>query len=242
MPLVVSTCSTSKAQLWQAASPLALLPTSLSDAFGRFNMLHIQSSTLAGGIAIGTVANVILYPHHAIIVGALTGIISVVGHVAITPKFFERKLKLADTCGVHNLHGLPGLLAGILSVFFVLWYDPELYGPRIGKIYPYWKGGERGGDRDQYSQALFQLSGIVITILGAIISGLFTGFVVRCRIWNQVPNQISWEDTNYYKDAQFTLFGKHMENHRFAGDVENIRHSLVLQECTTMLQNGQSIF
>ena len=50
-------------------------------------MLHIQSSTLAGGIAVGTVANVILYPHHAIIVGCLTGLISVVGHVAITVCF-----------------------------------------------------------------------------------------------------------------------------------------------------------
>lgn len=47
-------------------------------------MLHIQSSTLAGGIAVGTVANVILYPHHAVIVGALAGILSVFGHVILT--------------------------------------------------------------------------------------------------------------------------------------------------------------
>jgi ammonium transporter Rh len=42
-------------------------------------MLHIQSSTLAGGIAIGSVANVVLYPHHAIIVGVIAGIASVLG-------------------------------------------------------------------------------------------------------------------------------------------------------------------
>lgn len=70
------------------------------------------------------------------------------------------------------------------------------------------KGGERGGDRDQYTQALFQLSGIFITLIAAIISGLFTGLVVRLRIWYHIPNQISWEDTNYYKGAQFALFGK----------------------------------
>ncbi|KAE9551202.1 hypothetical protein FO519_005589 [Halicephalobus sp. NKZ332] len=226
-----------------ACTVSTFLVSSLSDAFGRFNMLHIQSSTLAGGIAIGTVANVILFPHHAIIVGSLTGIISVVGHVAITPKFFERRLKLADTCGVHNLHGLPGLLAGILSVFFVLWYDPKLYGPRIGKIYPYWAGGDNDGNRDQYSQALFQLCGIVITIIGSITSGLFTGFIVRCKFLNQVPNQMSWEDTNYYKDAEFTLFGKHYEvDPRFNGGNGNIRQSIALQEVTSMLQNGQSIF
>uniref|UniRef100_A0AC34FXL5 Ammonium transporter AmtB-like domain-containing protein n=1 Tax=Panagrolaimus sp. ES5 TaxID=591445 RepID=A0AC34FXL5_9BILA len=156
------------------------LVSSLSDAFGRFNMLHIQSSTLAGGIAIGTVANVILYPHHAIIVGFITGVLSVVGHVAVTA----------------------------LSVFFALWNNPADYGPRIHKIYPYYKGGERGGDRDQYIQALFQLSGIFITLLAAILSGIFTGLIVRLRIWYHIPNQISWEDTNYYKGAQFALFGK----------------------------------
>ena len=70
-----------------ACTVSTFIVSSLSDTFGRFNMLHIQSSTLAGGIAIGTVANVILYPHHAIIIGALTGIISVVGHVAITVSY-----------------------------------------------------------------------------------------------------------------------------------------------------------
>lgn len=109
---------------------------------------------------------------------------------------------------MHNLHGLPGLVAGISSVFFVLWYDPSEYGPRIGKIYPYWKGGEHNGDRDQYSQALYQLSGIVIIIIGSISTGLLTGLIIRCKVWNQVPNQLSYEDTNYYKDAEFHLFGK----------------------------------
>uniref|UniRef100_A0AC35FTM8 Ammonium transporter AmtB-like domain-containing protein n=1 Tax=Panagrolaimus sp. PS1159 TaxID=55785 RepID=A0AC35FTM8_9BILA len=228
-----------------ACTVTTFLVSSLSDAFGRFNMLHIQSSTLAGGIAIGTVANVILYPHHAIIVGVITGVLSVVGHVAVTPKFFERKLHLSDTCGVHNLHGLPGLLAGALSVFFALWYNPADYGPRIHKIYPYFKGGERGGDRDQYSQALFQLSGIFITVIAAIITGLFTGLIVRLRIWYHIPNQISWEDTNYYKGAQFALFGKTYtltQNYNNQYDTGHGQTRILMQEQATLVQNGQNIF
>jgi len=58
--------------------------SSLADHLGRFNMAHIQSSSLAGGIAIGAFANVILYPHHAIVVGAAAALISVVGHVFVT--------------------------------------------------------------------------------------------------------------------------------------------------------------
>ena len=28
----------------------------------------------------------------------------------------EKKLRMQDTCGVHNLHGLPGLFSGVASV------------------------------------------------------------------------------------------------------------------------------
>uniref|UniRef100_A0A915DH55 SUMO-conjugating enzyme UBC9 n=1 Tax=Ditylenchus dipsaci TaxID=166011 RepID=A0A915DH55_9BILA len=169
--------------------------SSLSDHLGRFNMLHIQSSTLAGGISMGTVANVILYPHHAVLVGALAGLLSVVGHVLITPRFLEKRLSLYDTCGVHNLHGLPGLLAGVFSVFFVLYYKPSEYGQSIHQIYPYFEGGElHHGDRDQYTQAFYQFTGIVITLVMAVVGGLISG-----------------AGHHYYLHAEFSLFGK-LEN------------------------------
>ena len=63
--------------------------SSLADHLGRFNMAHIQSSSLAGGIAIGAVANVILYPHHAIVVGAAAALVSVLGHVYVTVNFWD---------------------------------------------------------------------------------------------------------------------------------------------------------
>lgn len=92
---------------------ITFMISSMSDQLGRFNMLHIQSSTLAGGIAIGTIANVVLYPHHAIIVGVIAGVASVLGHVFVTPKILEKRFGLYDTCGVHNLHGIPSLISGV---------------------------------------------------------------------------------------------------------------------------------
>ena len=54
-----------------------------------------------------------------------------------------------DTCGVHNLHRMPGLLSGILAVFVV-----------------------RG-------IAKAQLSRIVITVLLALINGILAGYLIR---------------------------------------------------------------
>lgn len=75
-------------------------------------MVHIANSTLAGGVAIGTTANVVLNPSHALIVGTVAGALSVVGYEYITPvrdkpsqhvtlyrcfKFMDRRLKIQDT-------------------------------------------------------------------------------------------------------------------------------------------------
>lgn len=51
-------------------------------------MVHIANSTLAGGVAIGTTANVVLEPYHAMIIGCLAGTISVLGYKYITVRPF----------------------------------------------------------------------------------------------------------------------------------------------------------
>ncbi|VDM25924.1 unnamed protein product [Toxocara canis] len=75
----------------------------------RFSMTHIANSTLAGGVAIGTTANVVLEPLHALLVGSGAAIISVFGFAYLTP-FLARKCGIHDTCGVNNLHGMPGIV------------------------------------------------------------------------------------------------------------------------------------
>ncbi|XP_025073173.1 ammonium transporter Rh type A [Pogonomyrmex barbatus] len=50
----------------------------------KFNMVHVQNSTLAGGVAIGTAAGMMCQPVGALIVGAISGIISVLGYKYLT--------------------------------------------------------------------------------------------------------------------------------------------------------------
>lgn len=85
---------------------------------GKFDVVHIQNSTLAGGVAIGATARLAMGPGMALLVGLLAGTVSVYGYQYSSP-FLEKKYGVFDTCGVGNLHGYPSVLGGLLSVFLV---------------------------------------------------------------------------------------------------------------------------
>lgn len=85
---------------------------------GKFDMEVLLNATLAGGVAVGTTADIIEYPWVSMLIGAIAGIVSCLGFIYLTPKLQE-KIGLYDTCGVHNLHGMPGILAYIFSFFVI---------------------------------------------------------------------------------------------------------------------------
>jgi ammonium transporter Rh len=69
--------------------------------------VHVQNASLAGGVAIGSAANLKLVPGFSVATGMLAACISTLGYHYVTPAL-ERAIRLHDTCGVHNLHGMPG--------------------------------------------------------------------------------------------------------------------------------------
>lgn len=52
----------------------------------KLDMVHIQNSTLAGGVAVGSVCNLMIGPGGAVLVGILSGILSVFGYRYLTVK------------------------------------------------------------------------------------------------------------------------------------------------------------
>ena len=86
--------------------------------FGRLNMEIMLNATLAGGVAIGTNADLVTSPGVALLIGGLGGILSAVGFVKIGPYLLE-KIGLHDTCGVNSLHGMPGILAALISMVVI---------------------------------------------------------------------------------------------------------------------------
>lgn len=144
---------------------------------GKFDPVLIQNSTLAGGVAMGVVADVPMEPASALFVGFVAGVVSVVGFHFLTPKLYE-KWNIQDVCGIHNLHGMPGLIGSFLSVFttFALVGDY----PHLGR------------------QPLFQVLAIIVTVVVGIIGGIITAFVLR---FTQKFQSLSMEDM--FNDRKF---------------------------------------
>ncbi|MCP9262481.1 Ammonium transporter [Dirofilaria immitis] len=161
----------------------------------RFSMTHISNSVLAGGIAIGTVANIVLDPFFALLIGCLGAFVSVFGNNCIRP-IGVRVFGIHDTRGVGSVHGLPGILAGILGFIFTAVYEPTRYGTgNITHIYPAINNSEQS--RDIYVQAGYQLAALVIILIIAIIGGAVTGLILRLNCFNRI------HDKEFYSDGEF---------------------------------------
>jgi len=141
----------------------------------KFSMEHIQNATLAGGVAVGACADMMLTPGGALAVGAIAGVLSVCGFKYIQPVLHD-KLKIHDSCGVNNLHGMPGLLGGFLSVLMAGIATEASYRQKssLVEIFPELdNGGTAAG------QALSQFLAIICTLAFAVVGGIVTGLIMH---------------------------------------------------------------
>jgi ammonium transporter Rh len=150
----------------------------------KFDPVHIANATLAGGVAIGASGRLITSPGGAVVVGAVAGVLSVMGYVYVSP-LFENRLNIFDTCGVGNLHGLPALLGGIASIIFVAMIDNSEH-----DFLEYSKGEQCGR----------QAAAMVATFFVAILSGGGTGQVMA--LFNDENNDL-YTDNTWWKAEYF---------------------------------------
>ncbi len=81
---------------------------------GKIEIADIANASLAGGVAIGSICNM-TNPGYALLIGIAAGALSTVGYAIIAPRV-EKFIQGSDTCGVHNLHGMPGILGGLTGI------------------------------------------------------------------------------------------------------------------------------
>ena len=169
----------------------------------KFDMVDIQNATLAGGVAVGSAADLVIDPWGALLIGTIAGFVSVAGYVFVQP-FLHRAIGLHDTCGVHNLHGMPGILGGLGGIIAAAMAGKEKYGVSIATVFPK-RGGTDG--RTAGEQAYYQFIALVITFVIACSSGFFTGILVRIDTFPCIPEGkrglVCCSQTSLFDDAEY---------------------------------------
>lgn len=161
---------------------------------GRLDMVHIQNAALAGGVVVGTASEMMLTPFGALAAGFLAGTVSTLGYKFFTP-ILESRFKLQDTCGVHNLHGMPGLLGAILGVLVAALATHEAYGDGLQTVFPLIAKGQRSAT----SQAMYQLFGMFVTLVFASVGGSLGGLLLKLPFLDSPPDSQCFEDQVYWE-------------------------------------------
>ncbi|NWV38407.1 RHBGB protein, partial [Grantiella picta] len=133
-------------------------------------MVQIQNATLAGMAVMGMAGEMLVTPFGALIAGFLAGLISLLGFRFFTPILHSR-LKIQDACGVHNIHGLPGILGSLLGTLLTLLATADTYGDRLELVFPL----VAQGSRTVTDQVFIQLGALPLTLLLATLGGCVTG-------------------------------------------------------------------
>lgn len=137
----------------------------LLDKNTKFRPVDVQNATLAGGVSIGCTASLSLGGGDALFIGVCAGAISTIGFARV--QSIVQNLGIYDSCGIHNLHGMPSVFGAIVSVFMAYHKGP------LGHDAPdvYWAA-------DPSAQGGRQLQGLLYTLATAIVSGLVTGYIL----------------------------------------------------------------
>ena len=100
--------------------------------------------------------------------------------------YLVRKFKISDTCGVHNLHGMPAILGGLISVLMAGISTREEYDQynmdkdddlksSLVEIFPKM---DLEHQWTRATQAWAQLAAMAVTMVFALVGGFLTGFLL----------------------------------------------------------------
>ena len=164
---------------------------------GKLKMDNVLNATLAGGVIMGASSDLMEKPYTAMFVGCIGGMISLVGFEVIA-SFLNKKIHLQDTAGIHNLHGMPGLLGGLISAIAIATCGDNIFYERASF---YYEGNE---ERTCKGQAGAQIAAVFVSFGIAIIGGLISGFVLKMSIWNR--------PIEYFDDTQYWVLPDNLED------------------------------
>lgn len=144
----------------------------------KFDFEELQNATLAGGVAVGSSADLVIRPWGALLLGNVAGIISTLGFV-YGSGLLLKYLRIHDTCGVHNLHGMPGVLGGIAGAVSAALAGDSAYGHAIDTIFHNRAPPPDGAGWSAATQGAYQFAGLLTSVAFGIAGGIATGAIIK---------------------------------------------------------------
>ncbi|KAK7916061.1 hypothetical protein WMY93_011822 [Mugilogobius chulae] len=180
---------------------------------GKLTMADIQNVTLAGGVTVGASVDMMISPAAAFALGIMGCTACFFGYKYLTP-FMARRLRIQDQCGIHNLHGLTGLISSTAGICAILLATEETYGPSLYQIFSHRAppegdpklaelrqlipGLKPGLGRTAKEQALFQLAAVFATIAASAVGGVLTGFVMKLKFMASPSDEDCFDDELFF--------------------------------------------
>ncbi|KAM9813369.1 ammonium transporter Rh type B-like [Neosynchiropus ocellatus] len=180
---------------------------------GRLTMADIQNVTLAGGVTVGASVDMMISPVAAYALGIMGCTACFFGYRYLSP-FLARRMRIQDQCGIHNLHGLTGLISSTAGICAILLATEETYGPSMYEIFSHRAPPiddpkflelkalipslKPGLGRTAEQQALYQVAAIFSTIAASSIAGLLTGLVLKLPFLASPPDEGCFDDDVFF--------------------------------------------
>uniref|UniRef100_A0A8C6U1G5 Rh50-like protein n=1 Tax=Neogobius melanostomus TaxID=47308 RepID=A0A8C6U1G5_9GOBI len=180
---------------------------------GKLTMADVQNVTLAGGVTVGATVDMMISPAAAYALGMAGATACMLGYKYLTP-FLAQRCRIQDQCGIHNLHGLTGLISCAAGICAILWASEEVYGPSLYEIFAHRApvaddpklvelqqlvpGLAPGLGRTAQEQALIQAAAVGLTIGVAVMGGVFTGFILRLPFLSAPSDEFCFDDELFF--------------------------------------------
>lgn len=165
-------------------------------AKGKLDMEVVLNATLAGGVALGSAADVLNHAFTSMIVGYVAGAVSALGFIYLSP-FLREKIGLHDTCGVHNLHGIPGILGAIVSAITCAGAGRN-FDSNYASESSIFVDAQHG--RTPSQQAGYQMASIGVTLGLAILGGIVGGYITTRSFFQ--PPTVLFHDSIHFHEAE----------------------------------------
>uniref|UniRef100_A0A3B3ZQR0 Ammonium transporter AmtB-like domain-containing protein n=1 Tax=Periophthalmus magnuspinnatus TaxID=409849 RepID=A0A3B3ZQR0_9GOBI len=180
---------------------------------GKLTMADIQNVTLAGGVTVGASVDMMISPAAAFALGIMGCTACFFGYKYLTP-FMAKRLRIQDQCGIHNLHGLTGIISSTAGICAILLATEETYGPSLYQIFSHRAppegdpkllelqqlipGLKPGLGRTAKEQALFQLAAVFATIAASTVGGLLTGLMMNLKFMASPSDEDCFDDELFF--------------------------------------------